>query len=356
MSGQDTAPRSAREGSQEDSREGGGRGAGGGGMAKVAVIGAGAWGTALALQALRAGGEVSLWAREASRAQAMHALRENARHLPGAPLPHALSVTADAHAALQGAGLAVLAVPTQHLGAVLDRLGPLPPSLVVAKGVESGTLRFPLEILAHARPDLHAAVLSGPNFAHEVAQGLPAAAVLAGTDPALREAAVDRLSSPTFRVYAGTDPLGVQVAGAAKNVAAIAAGAVMGAGLGENARAALVTRCLAEIARLVVALGGRADTVAGLSGLGDLMLTCAGAGSRNFSLGFALGRGEAAAEVLGGRQSVTEGVATAPALLARAARAGVELPVCAAVAAVLEGTLAVGEAVDRLMGRPARSE
>lgn len=326
------------------------------GMDKVAVIGAGAWGTALALQALRAGGEVSLWVREPARALAMHTLRENARHLPGAPLPPALHVTSDARAALHGAGLAILAVPTQHLGAVLGGLGPLPPSLVVAKGVEKGTLRFPLEILAHARPDLPAAVLSGPNFAHEVAQGLPAAAVLAGTDPALREAAISRLASPGFRLYAGTDPLGVQVAGAAKNVAAIAAGAVMGAGLGENARAALVTRCLAEIARLVVALGGRADTVAGLSGLGDLMLTCAGAGSRNFSLGLALGRGEAATAVLGNRQSVTEGVATAPALLARAAQAGVELPVCAAVAAVLDGTLAVGEAVEGLMGRPPRAE
>ena len=327
---------------------------------KVAVIGAGAWGTALAIQALRAGEaigqEVSLWAREPARALSIEALRENARHLPGIPLSPALHVTADARAALDNASLAILAVPTQHLGAVLAGLCNLPPCLIVAKGVETGTLRFPLEILAQAHPDLPAAVLSGPNFAHEVAAGLPAAAVVAGQDPALREAAMARLASPVFRLYGGTDPLGVQVAGAAKNVAAIAAGAVMGAGLGENARAALVTRCLAEIARLAVALGGRAETVAGLSGLGDLMLTCAGAGSRNFSLGLALGRGETAAEVLAGRHSVTEGVATAPALLARAARAGVELPVCAAVAAVLDGTLAVGAAVDRLMGRPPREE
>ncbi|TPG45719.1 NAD(P)H-dependent glycerol-3-phosphate dehydrogenase [Roseomonas nepalensis] len=323
---------------------------------KVTVIGAGAWGTALALQALRAGGEVSLWVREPARALAVDARRENALHLPGTPLPDGLAVTADAGAALAGASLAVLAVPTQHLGAVLRDLGALPPSLVVAKGVETGTLRFPLEILAEARPGLPAAVLSGPNFAHEVAAGLPAAAVVAGSDAALREAALARLSSPGFRLYEGADPMGVQVAGAAKNVAAIAAGAVMGAGLGENARAALVTRCLAEIARLAVALGGRAETVAGLSGLGDLMLTCAGAGSRNFSLGLALGRGESAAKVLAGRASVTEGVATAPALLARAARAGVELPVCAAVAAVLDGTLAVGDAVELLMGRPPRAE
>lgn len=327
---------------------------------KVAVIGAGAWGTALALQALRAGEEsgaaVSLWVREPARALSVDALRENALHLPGTPLPPALEVTADARAALAGASLAILAVPTQHIAAMLRGLGDLPPCVVVAKGVETGTLRFPLEVLADAHPALPAAVLSGPNFAHEVAAGLPAAAVVAGNDAALREAAIARLSSPGFRLYAGTDPLGVQVAGAAKNVAAIAAGAVMGAGLGENARAALVTRCLAEIARLAVALGGRAETVAGLSGLGDLMLTCAGAGSRNYSLGLALGRGESAVEVLARRQSVTEGVATAPALLARAARAGVELPVCAAVAAVLDGTLAVGAAVDRLMGRPPRAE
>jgi glycerol-3-phosphate dehydrogenase (NAD(P)+) len=319
---------------------------------KLAVIGAGAWGTALALQALRAGAEVSLWAREPTRAAAMREARENALHLPGTPLPDALQVTADAGATLSGANLAILAVPTQHLRAVLSGLPPLPPCVVVSKGVETGTLRFPLEILAEARPALASAILSGPNFAHEVAAGLPAAAVLASADAALRDTAISGLASPAFRLYAGTDPLGVQVSGAAKNVAAIAAGAVMGAGLGENARAALVTRALAEIARLAVALGGRAETVAGLSGLGDLMLTCAGASSRNFSLGVALGRGEAAADVLAARQSVTEGVATAPALLARAAQAGVELPVCAAVAAVLAGTLDVAGAVDLLMGRP----
>ncbi|WP_424137390.1 NAD(P)H-dependent glycerol-3-phosphate dehydrogenase [Roseomonas chloroacetimidivorans] len=323
---------------------------------RVAVIGAGAWGTALALQALRAGSEVALWARDTARAEAMRTSRENRRHLPGTALPPAVQVTADAHAALSGAGLAILAVPTQHMASVIAELPPLPPCVIVSKGVETGTLRFPLEILADSRPGLPAAILSGPNFAHEVAQGLPAAAVLASTDPALREAATARLASPAFRLYEGTDPLGVQVGGAAKNVAAIAAGAVMGAGLGENARAALVTRALAEIARLAVALGGRAETVAGLSGLGDLMLTCAGAGSRNFSLGVALGRGEKAATVLAGRHSVTEGAATAPALLARAAQAGVELPVCTAVAAVLEGSLDVAGAVDQLMGRPPRVE
>jgi glycerol-3-phosphate dehydrogenase (NAD(P)+) len=326
------------------------------GPRKVAVIGAGAWGTALAIQALRAGDGVSLWARDPARALAMRTLRVNALHLPDAPLPPELQVTADPAAALAGADLAILAVPTQHLGAVLAGLPELPSCIVVAKGVEAGTLRFPLEILAEARPGQPYAILSGPNFAHEVAEGLPAAAVLASTDPALREAATTRLSSPGFRLYGGADPLGVQVAGAAKNVAAIAAGAAIGAGLGENARAAIVTRALAEIARLAVALGGQADTVAGLSGLGDLMLTCAGGASRNFTLGLALGRGERASDVLGARSSVTEGATTAPALLARAARAGVEMPVCGAVTGVLEGALTVPEAVERLLGRPRKAE
>jgi glycerol-3-phosphate dehydrogenase (NAD(P)+) len=267
-----------------------------------------------------------------------------------------LQVTADSHAALAGASLAILAIPTQYLRDVLAGLPGLPPCVIAAKGVEAGTLRFPLEILAETHPGLPVAILSGPNFAHEVAQGLPAAAVLASADTTLRDNAMARLTSPGFRLYAGADPLGVQVAGAAKNVAAIAAGAAIGAGLGENARAAIVTRALAEIARLVVALGGRGDTAAGLSGLGDLMLTCAGGSSRNFTLGLAIGRGERAADVLASRNSVTEGAATAPAILARAAQAGVELPVCAAVAAVLDGTLTVGDAVEQLMGRPPRAE
>ena len=323
---------------------------------RIAVIGAGAWGTALALQALRAGADVTLWARDATRAQAMRAARENALHLPGPPLPSALGITADAGEALTGASLAILAVPTQHLRGVLRGLPSLPPSILVSKGVETGTLRFPLEILAEARPGVPAAILSGPNFAHEVAAGLPAAAVLASTDAELRDIATTSLGSAAFRLYAGTDPIGVQVGGAAKNVAAIAAGAVMGAGLGENARAALVTRSLAEIGRLAVALGGRVDTVAGLSGLGDLMLTCAGASSRNFSLGVALGRGQTAAEVLASRASVTEGVATAPAILARAAAAGVEMPITAAVAAVLSGAVDVPGAMEALLSRPRRHE
>jgi glycerol-3-phosphate dehydrogenase (NAD(P)+) len=326
----------------------------------VCVLGAGAWGTALAIQAARAGaaGRVSLWARDPARASAIQAGRENARHLPGAALPPAVEATADAAAALSGAALAVLAVPAQHLRAVLAALGPgpLPPLVVVAKGVEAGSLKLPLEAAAELRPGLAAAVLSGPNFAHEVAAGLPAAAVVAGSDPGLRGRAAALLGSPGFRLYGSDDPVGVQVGGAAKNVIAIAAGAVVGAGLGENARAALVTRGLAEISRLAVALGGRAETVAGLSGLGDLLLTAAGPGSRNTSLGVELGRGRGLEAVLAGRVGVTEGVATAPALVSRAAASGVELPICQAVADLLAGRVTVAEAMARLLARPRRDE
>lgn len=322
----------------------------------VAVLGAGAWGTALAIAAARQG-PVRLWARDPQRAETIARTRENARLLPGARLPAAVDVTADARAALAGAAFAILAVPAQPLAAVLATLPQaLPPLIVAAKGVEQGTLRLPLETVAALRPGLPAGVLTGPTFAHEVAAGLPAAALVAAADPALPALVLPRLGSALFRLYAGEDPVGAQVGGAAKNVVAIAAGAVIGAGLGENARAALVTRGLAEIGRLAVALGGRRETVAGLSGLGDLMLTCTGARSRNFSLGLALGEGKRLPDILAGRAGVTEGVATAPALLARAQAAGVEMPIVAAVAAVLAGEASVAEAMRALMARPLRTE
>ncbi len=316
-------------------------------MSDLAVVGAGAWGTALALQAVRAGRSVVLWARDPARL----ATRENPR-LPGFRLPDAVRVTGD----LPSAPLVLLAVPLQHMRAVAALLPPGGPLVVCAKGVESGTGRLPLEVIAEAQPGRPAAVLSGPNFAHEIAAGLPAATVAAATVAAVREAVAAALGTPSFRIYGNDDPVGAQVGGAAKNVVAIAAGAVIGAGLGENARAALVTRGLAELARLAVALGGRADTVAGLSGLGDLMLTCTGTSSRNFSLGFALGRGERLEHVLGRRDAVTEGVATAPALVARAGEVGAELPVCAAVAGVVIGRLTLQQAMDLLLSRPRKDE
>lgn len=325
--------------------------------ARIAVLGAGAWGTALALHAARQGHAVTLWAREPAHAAAMATARANARRLPGFAFPPGLAVTADAAAALDGAALAILAAPLQPLRALLAGLPrQLPPLLLAAKGMEAGTGLLPLEILAAARPEAAAGVLSGPNFAHEIAAGLPAAAVIAAPDPGLAARAVALLGGTALRLYASQDTIGVQAGGAAKNVLAIAAGVAIGAGLGENARAALITRGVAELARLVTGLGGRAETAAGLSGLGDLVLTATGAGSRNTSLGLALGRGEGLADILAARSSVTEGVATAPALLARAAAAGVEMPIAAAVTALLAGSLDIQGATRALTGRPPRTE
>ena len=315
-------------------------------MSEIAVVGAGAWGTALAVQAARAGCRVCLWARRPERF-----VGGVSPHLPGVVLPATVRV----EAALPSAALILLAVPLQHLRRVAEALPPGGPLVCCAKGVETGTGRLALEILAEAAPARPAAVLSGPNFAHEVAAGLPAATVVAGPRM-VREATAASLATPAFRIYGNDDVVGVQVGGAAKNVVAIAAGAAIGAGLGENARAAIVTRGLAELARLATARGGRAGTVAGLSGLGDLMLTCASAASRNFSLGLALGRGATLVEVLASREAVTEGVATAPALLARAAAEGVDLPVCAAVTGVVEGRFGLRSAMESLLSRPRKDE
>jgi glycerol-3-phosphate dehydrogenase (NAD(P)+) len=316
-------------------------------MNDVAVVGAGGWGAALAIQAARAGRRVVLWARSPARLAG-----GESPHLPGFPLPDPVRITG----VLPTAPLVLLAVPLQFMRGIASQLPPGGPVVVCAKGVEARTRLLPLEIFAAVQPDRPAAVLTGPNFAREIAAGLPAATVLAGADAAVREAAASALGTPSFRIYGNDDPVGAQVGGAAKNVVAIAAGAVVGAGLGENARAALITRGLAELARLATALGGAAETVAGLSGLGDLMLSCAGMTSRNYSLGFALGRGERLGEVLARRDSVTEGVETAPALVARAAEVGAELPICQVVAGVIEGRLSLLQAMDELLSRPRKDE
>jgi glycerol-3-phosphate dehydrogenase (NAD(P)+) len=320
-------------------------------MNSVAVIGAGAWGTALALQAHRAGRRVTLWSRDARHAASIAERRTNAR-LPGVALPPEIAVVS----ALPLADLVLLAVPMQHLRAVAAKLPPGGPVVCCAKGIEADSLLLPLEVLAEAQPGRPAAILTGPNFAAEVAAGLPTASVLAAQSEALRAAAIAALATPGFRLYGNDDAIGAQVGGAAKNVVAIAAGAVIGAGLGENARAALVTRGLAELGRLAVALGGRAETVAGLSGLGDLLLTCTGTASRNFSFGVALGQGQRPAEILAGQSFVTEGVATAPALVRRALGAGASVPICAAVAAVLGGRITLAQAMTALLARPLRDE
>lgn len=312
----------------------------------VAVVGAGAWGTALAVHLARAGRPVRLWARDPAP---LRVARQSA-HLPGVALPDPVEVVD----ALPAGEAVLLAVPTQHLRAVAAGLPPGGALVACCKGMERGTGLLPLEVLVEVQPGRPAVVLTGPNFAGEVAAGLPAAAVVAADDAGLRERVAALLGGPAFRLYGNADPLGAQVGGAAKNVVAIAAGCVSGAGLGENARAALVTRGVAELSRLVAALGGRAETAAGLSGLGDLVLTCTGRASRNFRLGESLGRGVPLAAALAGLGGVAEGAATASALLARAA--GADLPICAAVAALLDGRLDVAEAVAALLARPRRDE
>lgn len=318
---------------------------------RVVVIGAGAWGTALAIQAERAGNAVTLLARDEATASAIAATRRNHR-LPGVALPDPIETGCLIPA---NADLLVWAVPMQHLRASVLRLSPRAvPAVVCAKGVERGSHLLPLEVLRETGAGGQAAVLTGPNFAHEIAAGLPAAAVIAGPDPGLRDRIAARLGTGTFRLYGNDDPIGAQIGGAAKNVIAIAAGAVTGAGLGENARAALITRGLSELRRLAVAVGGKAETVMGLSGLGDLLLTCTGPASRNFSLGFRLATGVSLAETLATSAGVVEGVATAAGLLARAG--SVELPICQAVADVLAGKETLDSAMRQLLSRPRRDE
>jgi glycerol-3-phosphate dehydrogenase (NAD(P)+) len=320
-------------------------------MSRIAVVGAGAWGTALALQAERAGHSVSLVARDKTTAQAIAAEQESPR-LRGYRLPNGFDIRDNLPG---GIDLLLWVVPTQHLRFSLLQFRPVNgPIVVCAKGLEAVTHLLPLEVVSDVSHLGPLAVLTGPNFAGEVARGLPTAAVVACTDGVVRERVLSMLGTPAFRIYGNDDPIGAQVGGAAKNVIAIAAGAVIGAGLGENARAALVTRGLSELCRLAVALGGRADTIMGLSGLGDLLLTCTGPSSRNFSLGFALGQGEQLSDILANRSAVTEGVATAAALVARAG--GIELPICRAVAELLAGVKTLDQAIVELLSRPQRDE
>ena len=319
-------------------------------MSRIVVVGAGAWGTALSLQAVRAGHHTTLVARTEAAASAIRTAGESPR-LPGIRLPAGIEVRGD----IPEADLLLWVVPTQHLRTSLGRLTGTGGDVVVcAKGVEMGTNLLPLEVVASVLPALSTGILTGPNFAREVARGLPAASVVASADAGLRERVQALLGTTAFRLYGNDDPVGAQLGGAAKNVIAIAAGAVMGAGLGENARAALVTRGLSELRQLAAALGGQPETVMGLSGLGDLLLTCTGPSSRNFSLGFALGRGERLDDILAGRSAVTEGVSTAAALVARAG--DVELPICRAVAELMAGTRTLDQAIERLLSRPQRDE
>jgi glycerol-3-phosphate dehydrogenase (NAD(P)+) len=329
-------------------------------MKRLAIIGGGAWGTALALVAQRAGSTATIWARDPSIAAAIEARHENPVYLPGIALDPAIAATSDLARAVAGAEAALLAVPAQFLRDVLTALAPhLPPSLpllVCAKGIEIGSLLTMSELTGELCPKNPVAVLSGPSFAAEVAHDLPTAVVIAGRDPTLARRFVAALGSPRFRPYLSEDPLGAELGGAIKNVLAIACGIVDGRRLGDNARAALITRGLAEMTRLGVAKGARAETFAGLSGLGDLVLTCGGAQSRNHALGLALGQGISLDAALAGRRSVVEGIATAASAENLARKLGVEMPIAEAVDAVLHRGMAIDQMIEQLLARPRRAE
>ena len=322
---------------------------------KIGVLGGGAWGTALAQVAARNDQPVTLWAREDDVVASINAAHENALFLPGIPLAPTIRATSDLMA-LSDCDALLVVVPAQFLRSVLSQLPTgNRPLVLCAKGIEAGTQKLVAEIARELHPDAPVAVLSGPTFAHEVAKGLPTAVTLACEDDALRDALAERLGGATFRTYGSSDVTGAEIGGAVKNVLAIACGVVEGAGLGLNARAALIARGFAEMTRFGVARGGRPETLAGLSGLGDLVLTCSSTNSRNFSLGVGLGQGKAAADLLADRRTVAEGAATAPVLREAARAAGVEMPVTEAVCALLEG-MPVRTVVDALLARPPRGE
>ncbi|TBW36316.1 NAD(P)-dependent glycerol-3-phosphate dehydrogenase [Siculibacillus lacustris] len=326
---------------------------------RVAVIGAGAWGTALALVALRAGRSVTLLARDAATVGAYATAGRNPR-LGDLALDPGLVVTLDADAALAGADLVILAVPTQATRAAArahaGRIAAGVPVVGAAKGLEHGTRALVTEILAEELPGTRAAILSGPSFAADVARGLPTAVTVAALDDAVAEGVARALSSPSFRPYASHDVVGVQIGGALKNVLAIASGIVVGRGLGASAQAALTARGFAELTRLGQALGAEAETLMGLSGLGDLVLTATSPQSRNFTLGLALGAGGRIADLTATGRTLAEGVHTAAVAVDFAAAHGVELPITAAVAEVVAERLGVDAAIDRLMSRPLKRE
>jgi glycerol-3-phosphate dehydrogenase (NAD(P)+) len=323
---------------------------------KIGVIGAGAWGTALA-QVAAAGGEKTLiWAREPEVVDSINQAHENRLFLPGIALNPAIEAIAELEAAASCDALLVVA-PAQHLRAILTTLPQgNRPLLLCAKGIEEGSEMLMHEVAREAQPDAPIAVLSGPTFAHEVAAGLPTAVTLAAGDPAVGERLIARIARPAFRPYYSSDVAGAEVGGAVKNVLAIACGVVEGRRLGLNARSALISRGFAEMTRFGLAKGARAETLAGLSGLGDLVLTCSSTASRNFSLGKGMGEGRSAADLLADRRTVAEGAFTAPVLVKAAAAVGVDMPIVEAVHALLEGQASVDQVVERLLARPLRRE
>lgn len=322
----------------------------------LGVLGGGAWGTALA-QVLAAGGrDVLLWARNPDVVSAINERSENPDYLPGQALSPLIRATQDAGDMTSASALLVV-TPAQSMRAVLSHFEPVGQALILcSKGIEASSHLLMHEVAREAMPGSPVAVLSGPTFAHEVAAGLPTAVTLAAEEEALARVLADVIARPTFRPYVSDDVVGAEIGGAIKNVLAIACGVVDGAGLGQNARAALIARGFAEMTRFGLARGGRLETLAGLSGLGDLVLTCSSTRSRNFALGKGLGEGRSAVELLENRHTVAEGASTAPVLLDAARAQGIDMPVTEAVCALLSGTIGVEDVVSALLARPLRAE
>jgi glycerol-3-phosphate dehydrogenase (NAD(P)+) len=322
----------------------------------VGIIGAGAWGTALAAVVQQVHGDALIWAREADVVEGINQDRRNHLFLPSVALAEGIRATSDMEEMANCHAL-LLVTPAQHLRSTLLALPKTNnPLILCCKGIEAGTQMLMSDVAAELRPDNPIAVLSGPTFAHEVAAGKPTAITLACADAELAARLAKLIAAPHFRPYISDDVVGAEIGGAVKNVLAIGCGVVDGAGLGLNARAALIARGFAEMQRYGLARGGRAETLAGLSGLGDLVLTCSSENSRNFTLGRGLGQGQSADALLADKRTVAEGASTAPVLLQSARELGVEMPIVAAVSALLDGSATVANVVEQLLSRPLRAE
>ena len=323
---------------------------------KLAIVGGGAWGTALAQVAASGGREALIWALEPEVVDSINGRHENTLYLANAPLSDGVRATGDL-AELEACDAWLVVTPAQHTRSVLESAGDCAKSLILcSKGIEERTGLLLHEVARECCPGAHIAVLSGPTFAHEVARGLPTAVTLAADDPGVGEQLRGRLARPAFRIYVSDDVAGAEIGGAVKNVLAIACGVVEGRGLGQNARAALIGRGFAEMTRFGLACGAKRETLAGLSGLGDLVLTCSSTSSRNYSLGVGLGQGRSAAELLADRRTVAEGAFTAPVLDRIAGERGIDMPIVAAVHALIAGRAGVDQVLDDLLSRPPRAE
>jgi glycerol-3-phosphate dehydrogenase (NAD(P)+) len=323
---------------------------------RLGILGGGAWGTALAQVAASGGEETLLWALEPQVVESINASHENATFLAGVPLHPAIRATGDL-ADLDSCDAWLVVTPAQHMRAVLARAADCDkPLILCAKGIEEASGRLLHQVAKEVCPSAQVAVLSGPTFAHEVARGMPTAVTLATEDPTLAERLRKRIALPAFRIYVSDDVAGAEIGGAVKNVLAIACGVVEGKGLGQNARAALIGRGFAEMTRFGLAYGAKRETLTGLSGLGDLVLTCSSTSSRNYSLGKGIGEGVAAAALLADRKTVAEGAFTAPVLARLAREKNVDMPIVDAVDALIAGRANVGQVLDALLTRPPRAE